>query len=173
MKTWYHGRSHRDQPLERYLRPATPGPARWHRHFGKSARAPARAQAAPCHFSRHPDRSLLEDLVEIDEATPYRFRTVKAYDRRRVFVADPQGKMQDCRRERAIASRASHVASGWQPIGDFSVAQPSCLRCRDLGAGRAGNHPAVIAACPNVVIAQGRRSTLAHLVLKAIVCSRT
>ena len=84
-----------------------------------------------------PDRSLLEDLVEIDEAT-LPFRTVK----------DPttggqgrsrQGKMRiagavelspegEPRRIRAGADRG------------FLRAQPSCLRCRDLGAGRPGNH---------------------------------
>ena len=84
-----------------------------------------------------PDRSLLEDLVEIDEAT-LPFRTVK----------DPttggqgrsrQGKMRIAGRGRAIAQgepRRIRLA----PIGDFLRAQPSGLRCRDLGAGRAGNH---------------------------------
>ena len=84
-----------------------------------------------------PDRSLLEDLVEIDEAT-LPFRTVK----------DPttggQGRSRQGKMRIAGAVELSPEGEPRRirlaPIGDFLRAQPSCLRCRDLGAGRAGNH---------------------------------
>ena len=63
-----------------------------------------------------PDRSLLEDLVEIDEAT-LPFRTVKdptAGGQGR----SPQGKMRLPARS-SYRPRASHVALA--PIGDFSA----------------------------------------------------
>ena len=84
-----------------------------------------------------PDRSLLEDLVEIDEAT-LPFRTVKdptAGGQGR----SPQGKMR-------IAGAVELSPEGeprrirLAPIGDFSARSLHALRCRDLGAGRAGNH---------------------------------
>ena len=84
-----------------------------------------------------PDRSLLEDLVEIDEATP----TVphrKRPDRRRAR-SQPARQDAHCRRGRAIArGRATSHPAGADR--GFLRSQPSCLRCRDLGAGRAGNH---------------------------------
>ena len=84
-----------------------------------------------------PDRSLLEDLVEIDEATlPFRTAKDPATGGQ---GRSPQGKMRiagavelspegEPRRIRAGADRG------------FLRAQPSCLRCRDLGAGRAGDY---------------------------------
>ena len=84
-----------------------------------------------------PDRSLLEDLVEIDEAT-LPFRTVKRSDHRRAR-SQPARQDAHCRRGRAIArGRATSHPAGADR--GFLRAQPSCLRCRDLGAGRAGNH---------------------------------
>ena len=85
-----------DQPLERYLRPATPGPARG---SYKSAWLLLHKLALAM---VDPDRSLLEDLVEIDEAT-LPFRTVK----------DPTAGGQPGRSPQPIAGavelRASHV----------------------------------------------------------------
>ena len=62
-----------------------------------------------------PDRSLLEDLVEIDEAT-LPFRTVKdptAGGQGR----SPQGKMRIVPARSSYRPRASHVASGWRRSG--------------------------------------------------------
>ena len=139
-----HGRSHRDQPLERYLRPC-----QLQAQLGLGS---YKSAWLLLHKLRRamvdPDRSLLEDLVEIDEAT-LPFRTVKdptAGGQGR----SPQGKMRIARRGRAIArGRATSHPAGADR--GFLRAQPSCLRCRDLGAGRAGNHrwlERLLLACP-------------------------
>ena len=107
------GRSHRDQPLERYLRPATPGPTR--------ARQLQECLALLHKLRRamvDPDRSLLEDLVEIDEAT-LPFRTVK----------DPttggQGRSRQGKMRIAGAVELSPEGEPRRirlaPIGDFSA----------------------------------------------------
>ena len=80
-----------------------------------------------------PDRSLLEDLIEIDEAT-LPFRTAKDPASRRAR-SQPTRQDAHCRRGRAIArGRATPHPAGADR--GFLRAQPSCLRCRDLGAGR-------------------------------------
>ena len=84
-----------------------------------------------------PDRSLLEDLIEIDEAT-LPFRTAKRPGHRRAR-SQPTRQDAHCRRGRAIArGRATPHPAGADR--GFLRAQPSCLRCRDLGAGRAGDY---------------------------------
>ena len=108
------GRSHRDQPLERYLRPATPGPARARQL--QECLAPAAPSCAVPWSIR--DRSLLEDLVEIDEAT-LPFRTAK----------DPttggQGRSRQGKMRIAGAVELSPEGeprrSRLAPIGDFSA----------------------------------------------------
>ena len=83
-----------------------------------------------------PDRSLLEDPVEIDEATlPLRTKqeppTGGQAAARKARCASPA--RSNCR------PRASRGASAGADRGFLRV-QPSCLRRRDLGAGRAGDH---------------------------------
>ena len=84
-----------------------------------------------------PDRSLLEDLVEIDEATlPLRTKQEPPTGGQ---GRSPQGKMRIAGRGRTVARgrAAAHPAGADR---GFLRVQPSCLRRRDLGAGRAGDH---------------------------------
>ena len=118
------GRSHRDQPLEWYLR-------QLQAQLGLGS---YKSAWLLLHKLRRamvdPDRSLLEDLIEIDEAT-LPFRT--ACHRR----ARSQPTRQDahCRRGRAIArGRATPHPAGADR--GFLRAQPSCLRCREITDGR-------------------------------------
>ena len=103
-----------DQPLERYLRPATPGP--------KLGLGSYKSAWLLLHKLRRamvdPDRSLLEDLVEIDAAT-LPFRTVK----------DPttggQGRSRQGKMRIAGAVELSPEGEPRRirlaPIGDFSA----------------------------------------------------
>ena len=126
-----HGRSHRDQPLERYLRPCNSRPSsgsavtRVPGSCYTSCAVPWSIRIAAC--LRTWSRSM---------RPPYRSATVKdptAGGQGR----SPQGKMRiagavelspegEPRRIRAGADRG------------FLRAQPSCLRCRDLGARARG-----------------------------------
>ena len=108
-----HGRSHRDQPLEWYLRPATQA------QLGLGS---YKSAWLLLHKLRRamvdPDRSLLEDLIEIDEATlPFRTAKDPATGGQ---GRSPQGKMR-------IAGAVELSPEGeprrirLAPIGDFSA----------------------------------------------------
>ena len=105
-----HGRSHRDQPLERYLRPATPGPAsrqlqECRNSCYTSCAVPWSIRIAAC--LRTWSRSM---------RPPYRVRTVKdptAGGQGR----SPQGKMRIAGAVELSPEGVSHVASGWRRSG--------------------------------------------------------
>ena len=106
-----HGRSHRDQPLEWYLRPAT--------HEAQLGLGSYKSAWLLLHKLRRamvdPDRSLLEDLIEIDEAT-LPFRTAKDPGHRRGKVAAHKARCALPARS-SYRPRASHAASGWRRSG--------------------------------------------------------
>ena len=78
-----------------------------------------------------PDRSLLEDLIEIDEATlPFRTAKDPATGGQ---GRSPQGKMRIAGAVELARGRATPHPAGADR--GFLRAQPSCLRCRDLAPG--------------------------------------